>query len=399
MSTIKRLSIIFPVLLLNVFLSNATFLESKEIKNEVKSEFIFPLQGKHVHSSSIVELPNGDLLSCWFEGSGERTANDVAVKGARLKKGKSTWSEPFIMADTPGHPDCNPILFIDGKNRLQLIWVVVIGNEWPASILRTRISTNYQKDGAPVWGWQDNIFLKPGDEFAKTVEEDIKKLGTPSTRDSIVEKYRTRIIEMSKSSTKREVGWMPRIQPTILPGGRTLLPLYSDGFSFSLVAISDDQGDNWRPSLPIVGPGNIQPAIVCKKDGTLVAYMRDNGPPPKRVMISESKDNGYTWSVAQDTEIPNPGASVDAISLKNGRWVMVYNDTERGRNNIAVSLSDDEGKTWKWTKYLEKHEDGSYSYPCMIQSKDGKIHISYSYHLDKQKTIKHVCFTEDWLTN
>jgi len=93
-----------------------------------RSEYIFPFQQLHVHSSSIVELPNGDLLSCWFEGSGERTANDVLVKGARLKKGASEWSLTFILADTPGHPDCNPVLFIDNENRLHLFWVVVQAN-------------------------------------------------------------------------------------------------------------------------------------------------------------------------------------------------------------------------------------------------------------------------------
>ena len=76
-------------------------------------ELIFPLQEKHVHSSSIVELPNGDLLVCWFKGSGERWSNDVFIQGARLRKGESKWSEPFLMADTPGQPDCNPMMFLN----------------------------------------------------------------------------------------------------------------------------------------------------------------------------------------------------------------------------------------------------------------------------------------------
>ena len=90
-----------------------------------ESELIFPLQEKHVHSSSIVELPNGDLLTCWFEGSGERTANDVVIQGARLKKGDTKWSKPFIMADTPGEPDCNPILFLNNSKKLFLVWIAV----------------------------------------------------------------------------------------------------------------------------------------------------------------------------------------------------------------------------------------------------------------------------------
>src|SRR5690554_5525217 len=76
----------------------------------VQEELIFPLQGQHVHGSSIVSLPNGDLLVAWFQGSGERTADDVRIMGARLKKGEGAWSVPFELADTPNLPDCNPVL-------------------------------------------------------------------------------------------------------------------------------------------------------------------------------------------------------------------------------------------------------------------------------------------------
>src|SRR5213080_3079625 len=71
------------------------------------SELLFPLEHWHNHGSCIVECPNGDLLVCWFHGSGERTADDVKVEGARLKKGATQWSPRFTMADTPGYPDTN----------------------------------------------------------------------------------------------------------------------------------------------------------------------------------------------------------------------------------------------------------------------------------------------------
>jgi hypothetical protein len=69
----------------------------------------FHTRVKHVHGSSIVEAPNGDLIACWFYGSGERTANDVLIQGSRLKKGTKDWEPVFIMADTPDIPDCNPV--------------------------------------------------------------------------------------------------------------------------------------------------------------------------------------------------------------------------------------------------------------------------------------------------
>ena len=86
------------------------------------------------------------------------------------------------------------------------------------------------------------------------------------------------------------------------------------------------------------GAGNVQPSLVRKRDGTLAAYMRDNGPAPKRVPMSTSHDDGITWSPVVDTDIPNPGTSIEAIALRDGRWVMVYNDVERGRHSLAVSL-------------------------------------------------------------
>ncbi|MCK5134232.1 MAG: exo-alpha-sialidase [Bacteroidales bacterium] len=373
---------------------------SNSSRLQFKSEYIFPSQDLHVHSSSIVELPGGDLLACWFEGSGERTANDVVVKGSRLKKGASGWSRTFILADTPGYPDCNPILFIDKENRLHLFWIVVQANRWETSILKSRISSNYEKSGAPDWEWQDIILLKPGEEFAETIKNRFLESNTPELAwAEYAPLYERMIYDAARDPKKRETGWMTRTHPLQLPDGRILLPLYSDGYNLSLIAISDDSGKSWQPGLPIVGRGNVQPSLVLKKNGDLVAYMRDNGDKPGRVIKSISKDNGFEWSITEDTHIPNPGTSVEAISLVNGDWIMVYNDVENGRHSLAVSLSDDEGETWRWTRHLEKRGpgEGSFSYPSVIQAKDGIIHVTYSFHLTENKTIKHVAFSAEWV--
>ena len=382
-----------------LFVSFALNAQQKS-NSSYQSEFIFPVQEKHVHSSSIVELPNGDLLSCWFEGSGERKSNDVLVKGARLKKGQNQWSKPFLMADTPDNPDCNPVLFLDAKNRLHLTWIVVVANRWEASLLKTRISTDYLNEGPPKWEWQDVILLKPGEDFAEALEKGFREMDPPGLAwAEYAPQYERMIVEAAKDPVKREVGWMGRIQPLILKNGRLLLPLYSDGYNVSLVAISDDNGDTWKPGLPIVGRGNIQPALVQKKDGTIVAFMRDNGDAPQRVIFSSSNDDGYTWSVSEKTDIPNPGASVEVISLNDGHWLMVNNDLENGRNRLAVSLSDDEGKSWKWNRYLEYEPkgNGSFSYPTAIQSKDGRVHVTYSHHTSGGRSIKHVSFMPEWV--
>nr|MCU0325449.1 exo-alpha-sialidase [Spirosomataceae bacterium] len=347
---------------------------------------IFPIQEKHVHGSSIVNLPNGDMLAVWFEGSGERTADDVKIMGARLEKGKTAWSKPFLMADTPNIPDCNPVLFLNNEKKLFLIWIAVQANKWEQSILRFRTSTDYLKSGSPIWSWQDNILLKPNDDFAKEVARKFKELPeNTSGWAGYAPKYDEMIISASGDAVKRSIGWMTRIKP-LVEGNRIILPLYSDGYNFSLTGISEDNGNTWRPSLPIVGRGPIQPAIVRKKNGNLIAYMRDSGDEPSRVHMSESKDNGESWSATQKTEIPNT-ASVELLVLKDGKWAFVGNDISDGRYQLALYLSDDEGKTWKWKTYLEKVEPnkGSFSYPCLIQTADGLLHISYSYHLEKEK--------------
>jgi len=147
---------------------------------------IFPLVKEHVHGSTIVELPNGDLLAAWFQGSGERWADDVAIMGARLRAGKEEWSKPFVMADVPGFPDINPILFIDPQGRLWLMWYTVMANQWETSLLKYRISEDYTTpDGPPKWLWQEVLHVKPGDpaergiqpndRFVKSVERQIEE--------------------------------------------------------------------------------------------------------------------------------------------------------------------------------------------------------------------------------
>ena len=357
------------------------------------SELIFPLQEKHVHGSTIINLPNGDMIAAWFFGSGERKEDDVKIMGARLKKGEKKWSPPFLMADTYGIPDCNPVLFMNAKNELFLVWIAVQSNLWEQSVLRFRTAINYSGNGAPDWKWQDNILLKPGDAFPVEVEKKFKDL--PANKDGwagYAPRYDDMIIAASKDITKRSFGWMTRIQPLILKTGRILLPLYSDGLNMSMMAISDDDGQTWRPSLPVVGRGPIQPALAAKKNGDIVAMMRDSGSEPTRVQMSISTDDGESWSAAQKTDIPNT-ASVELYNLRDGRWAFVGNDIDDGRYRLSLFISDDEGKSWKWKTSLEEKEKdgGSFSYPGMVQSTDGILHITYSYHeTSTKKSIKHV---------
>jgi len=442
---------IFFLFMIIFFLS--LFAQSRDAAASEESIYwateIFPLVKQHVHGSTVVELPNGDLLAAWFQGSGERWADDVAIMGARLKKGEEKWTRPFVMADVPGFPDINPVLFLDAQERLWLVWYTVIANQWETSLPKYRISENYmQPDGPPQWTWQDVLHVKPGDpaergiqpndRFVKSVQRQIEEyakylsneLGAPQAQVAMWHKWGERLLAKARGEDMmrdgylyladgtrkkqkmgypyfRRMGWQTKNKAVIVDGNRIVLPFYSDGFSFSLMAITDDGGVTWQFSEPLVGPGNIQPSIAIKSDGSLVAYMRDNGPPPKRLMVSESKDKGLTWRIVKDSPLPNPGSGADVVTLENGHWVLAYNDTEDGRYSLAVSISTDEGQSWQFTRHLEldtrdKNIATSSAYPSIIQGKDGTLHVVYSYHHNDRRgapneTIKYAHFNETWI--
>ncbi len=364
-------------------------------------QYIFPLQDKHVHGSTIIETPGGDLIAAWFYGSGERTENDVQIQGARLRKGTAQWSEVFSMADTPEFPDCNPVLFVDAQKRLWLFWSVVLANRWENCLIKYRRADRYDGDGPPEWNWQDVIQLRPDDAFPEQVAAAFKEIN-PSEEmwASYALPYSEMVIEASRDKLKRQIGWMTRNHPLTLPSGRILLPLYSDGFNLCLMACSDDQGSTWYPSKPIAGLGPIQPTLAQRKEGTLTAFFRDSGDFPKRIQRAESPDEGVTWTITQDTDIPNPSSSLEVRALADGRWILICNDLEDGRNRLGVFLSEDEGKSWATRRYLEDDADpaNAYAYPSIIQAADGRLHATYSFHTHEGKTIKHVSFSPDWIT-
>jgi predicted neuraminidase len=151
---------------------------------------------------------------------------------------------------------------------------------------------------------------------------------------------------------------------------------------------STDGGKNWTKHGPITFPGEpwgtIQPAIVPLPGKKLRIFVRSTSRIGK-ICAADSSDDGRTWTELKPTDLPNPNSGIDAVGLKDGRVLLVYNHTQKGRTplNLAVSASGD-----KWNNFLAlESEPGEFSYPAIIQGADGDVHVTYTWN---RKKIKHV---------
>lgn len=174
-------------------------------------------------------------------------------------------------------------------------------------------------------------------------------------------------------------------KPVRLPGGDILSPSSTedDGWRVHLER-SSDQGRSWRRIGPLDGGGRqaIQPSILIYPAGDLQLLCRSK----EGVMVeSWSRDGGETWSQVGPTSIPNPNSGCDALTLADGRQLLVYNRSSRKRSPLVVALSRD-GRRWDDVLVLAQGA-GEYSYPAVIQTNDGRVHVTYSWNLSR---IKHV---------
>jgi predicted neuraminidase len=147
-----------------------------------------------------------------------------------------------------------------------------------------------------------------------------------------------------------------------------------------------DGGKTWSRTDALndgVTTSAIQPSILKLPDGKLQLVCRSEN---DVVLQSISSDQGKTWSALAPTSLLNPNSGIDAVTLKDGRHIIIYNNTKKGRSPLNVAISSD-GQNWKDIAILENEPNGEFSYPAVIQSSDSKVHITYTW---KRKKIKHV---------
>jgi predicted neuraminidase len=147
-----------------------------------------------------------------------------------------------------------------------------------------------------------------------------------------------------------------------------------------------DKGQTWRRTPPINDGrtiGLIQPALLRTGPKGVVALMRSTA---GRIYFARSEDRGATWSKPEPLELLNPNSGIDAVTLRDGRHVLVFNPVSKGRSPLAVALSED-GRNWRQVLTLEDERDAEFSYPAVIQGRDGHIHITYTW---KRLRIRHI---------
>jgi predicted neuraminidase len=322
----------------------------------VSAEFVYPLDNRptpQCHASTIVETDDG-LVAAWFGGMHENNP-DVGIWVA-LHDG-SSWGKPFEVATGAEGEDqdyaCwNPVLFQPSEGPLMLFYKVGLNPRlWWGSLITS-------SDGGRTWS-------QP------------KRLGTSD-----------RLFEANQNL----LGPVKN-KPLQLPDGTILAPSSTENQGWRIhFEVSRDAGNTWR----VIGPlqegeqlDAIQPSLLTYPDGRLQIVCRTQ----QGVLgTSWSTDRGESWGPMESLQLPNPNSGTDAVTLQDGRQLLVYNHSQRtkqrnGRQILNVAVSTD-GKNWRTTHTLENEgNEAGYSYPAVIQSSDGLIHITYTW---RRQTIKHV---------
>jgi predicted neuraminidase len=255
------------------------------------------------HASTIVETEAGQFLAAWFGGK-EEGAADVKIWSARFD-GKA-WTAPAVIAEEPGFPCWNPVLFKSTRGTVLLFY----------------------KAGKNPMSWSGYVrrSTDKGQSWDKPEQLPAGLLG-PIKNKPISVVNRTILAPTSVESHRAWACWIER---------------------------SVDDGKTWKRFGPIQVSGHpygiIQPTLLERKDGSLLALCRSRG--LGVIVQAESKDGGETWTAANKTELPNPGSGIDGVRAASGEFYLVYNHSKQHRTPLNMARSMDEGKTWRrWRRW------------------------------------------------
>lgn len=305
----------------------------------IKSEFIYETAPfPSCHASTIAETSNGTLITAWFGGTHERNP-DVGIWVSRFIDSK--WTNPTEVANGVQsaelrHPCWNPVLFQPRTGPLMLFYKVGPNpDSW--------------------WG-----MLITSDDAGQTWS---KPRRLP---DGIVGPIKNKPIQLAN--------------------GDILCPSSSEDANWRVhFERSTDSGRTWEATVAVndgVKIAAIQPSILVHQGGQLQAIGRTR---QGKVFEVFSQDAGRTWGEMTLTSLPNPNSGTDAVTLTDGRHVLIYNHIAKGRSPLNVAVSSD-GKQWQAALTLE-NQPGEYSYPAVIQTRDGLVHFTYTW---KRERVRHV---------
>jgi predicted neuraminidase len=141
------------------------------------------------------------------------------------------------------------------------------------------------------------------------------------------------------------------------------------------------------------GCATLQPSVIPLDEKRAVVLLRD-WTQAKRIFVSRSADAGLTWTKPVATNLPNPDAGLSGLRLRDGRLLAAYNDSVSSRTDLSFALSEDEGLTWRKIAMVEEDPKESFSYPYLMQTSDGMIHVAYTWNADG---IKMISFNDAWI--